>query len=325
MAGSLSTTSHRSGEQEGGQATVVVSLPGLMGPQDERGGEGEEGGEGGGGGGIMDGVREAGRSTVRGSEDESGAADGSALLPVEKWEAAGGSLQGGGADRLPSSKEQHKQQRQHQHQHQQHDASALLQGRQVAASMAPAVPGMVTLGMLPRSQWLSLSSIDVIKVTWHSRCSRSFLIIDRFLPFFPPPRTLAFFHLDQCHSYVLVTSPLQNSQGLPSHVSHRTFPLPACCPSCYQERNRPLEAPKKPEQAPFFLPSLPSLSGAVHFDSETRMGLGEEAGDAAVGVQGDGKGSGKKGGAKKRERGQLMPQSQLLTAVVKGSLSGNCE
>ena len=56
------------------------------------------------------------------------------------------------------------------------------------------------------------------------------------------------------------------------------------------------------------------------------MGLGVEGGEAAEGERGEGKSAGKKGGGKKRDREQtLTPQSQLLAAVVKGSLSKNCE
>ena len=32
-----------------------------------------------------------------------------------------------------------------------------------------------------------------------------------------------------------------------------------------QVRNKPIEPPKKPEKAPFFLPSIPSLSGEIVF------------------------------------------------------------
>ena len=161
----LSAVTNGSREQEGDRAPVVVSLPGLVGPQDERGEEGEEGREEGGEG--MDGVREAGRSTVRGSEGAGGAAGGSVLVPVERWGAARSSHQGRGDAALPSNEKQ---------QQQQHGQSL----QQLAASIAAAVPGMVTLGMLPRSQWLSLSSIDVIKVTRHNRLSS---------PLTPPPST----------------------------------------------------------------------------------------------------------------------------------------
>jgi U3 small nucleolar RNA-associated protein 21 len=33
-----------------------------------------------------------------------------------------------------------------------------------------------------------------------------------------------------------------------------------------QVRNKPIEPPKKPEKAPFFLPSVPSLSGEILFE-----------------------------------------------------------
>ncbi|VAI81074.1 unnamed protein product [Triticum turgidum subsp. durum] len=57
------------------------------------------------------------------------------------------------------------------------------------------IPDMITLSLLPRSQWQSLTNLDIIKV-----------------------------------------------------------------------RNKPIEPPKKPEQAPFFLPSVPSLSGEILFE-----------------------------------------------------------
>nr|XP_051203267.1 U3 small nucleolar RNA-associated protein 21 homolog isoform X4 [Lolium perenne] len=57
------------------------------------------------------------------------------------------------------------------------------------------IPNMITLSLLPRSQWQSLTNLDIIKV-----------------------------------------------------------------------RNKPVEPPKKPEKAPFFLPSVPSLSGDILFD-----------------------------------------------------------
>jgi U3 small nucleolar RNA-associated protein 21 len=36
-----------------------------------------------------------------------------------------------------------------------------------------------------------------------------------------------------------------------------------------QARNKPVEPPKKPEKAPFFLPSIPSLSGEITFKTST--------------------------------------------------------
>ncbi|KAL0552091.1 hypothetical protein IC582_011187 [Cucumis melo] len=68
------------------------------------------------------------------------------------------------------------------------------------------IPDLITLSLLPRSQWQSLINLDIIKV-----------------------------------------------------------------------RNKPIEPPKKPEKAPFFLPSLPSLSGEILFKpSESANKEGEE-------------------------------------------------
>lgn len=45
-----------------------------------------------------------------------------------------------------------------------------------------------------------------------------------------------------------------------------------CNLSCFsgpyklQARNKPIEPPKKPQKAPFFLPSVPSLSGEILFE-----------------------------------------------------------
>ncbi|XP_020572453.1 U3 small nucleolar RNA-associated protein 21 homolog [Phalaenopsis equestris] len=66
------------------------------------------------------------------------------------------------------------------------------------------IPDLVTLSLLPKSQWQSLTNLDIIKV-----------------------------------------------------------------------RNKPIERPKKPENAPFFLPSVPSLSGEILFQPN-----GVEIGDA---------------------------------------------
>ncbi|CAI9780603.1 unnamed protein product [Fraxinus pennsylvanica] len=65
------------------------------------------------------------------------------------------------------------------------------------------IPDLVTLSLLPRSQWQSLINLDIIKA-----------------------------------------------------------------------RNKPIEPPKKPEKAPFFLPSIPSLSGEILFN--TRQSADEE-------------------------------------------------
>ncbi|KAL6603057.1 hypothetical protein ACP70R_043418 [Stipagrostis hirtigluma subsp. patula] len=72
------------------------------------------------------------------------------------------------------------------------------------------IPNLITLSLLPRSQWQSLTNLDLIKV-----------------------------------------------------------------------RNKPIEPPKKPEKAPFFLPSVPSLSGEIMFEppassKETESGTKNE-------------------------------------------------
>ncbi|KAL7615945.1 hypothetical protein Lser_V15G01030 [Lactuca serriola] len=74
------------------------------------------------------------------------------------------------------------------------------------------IPDLVTLSMLPKSQWQSLINLDIIK-----------------------------------------------------------------------ERNKPIEPPKKPEKAPFFLPSIPSLSGEILFKVTTT----DQTTDEEKGTQAD--------------------------------------
>ncbi|XP_068656250.1 uncharacterized protein [Aristolochia californica] len=69
-----------------------------------------------------------------------------------------------------------------------------LKSKDSSASFTNQIPDLVTLSLLPKSQWQSLLNLDIIK-----------------------------------------------------------------------ERNKPIEPPKKPENAPFFLPSIPSLSGDILF------------------------------------------------------------
>ncbi|CAI5974767.1 unnamed protein product [Closterium sp. NIES-64] len=73
-------------------------------------------------------------------------------------------------------------------------AAAAGENQQQNQELQLQVPGLISRAMLPRSQWVNLVMLDVIK-----------------------------------------------------------------------ERNRPIQPPKKPEQAPFFLPSVPTFSGAIHF------------------------------------------------------------
>lgn len=95
------------------------------------------------------------------------------------------------------------------------------------------IPDLVTLSLLPKSQWQSLIHLDIIKVC------------------------LLFYSIHvwlQCISI------------------HRTFDwglgdIKCFLCLCYhnQVRNKPVEPPKKPEKAPFFLPSVPTLSGEILF------------------------------------------------------------
>lgn len=79
----------------------------------------------------------------------------------------------------------------------------------------------------------------------------------------------------------------------------------------FQIRNKPIEPPKKAEKAPFFLPSVPTLSGQIVFEpseisSEKRVAEGDEL---------------------ENSRSDL-PQSQFLqllqSSAVKKSCKFNC-
>ncbi|CAI5949545.1 unnamed protein product, partial [Closterium sp. NIES-64] len=178
----------------------AVQMPILIGPNE--GAEGEEedeegrrvggrgvgtgdvaviAGEGGGGrAGVSGGEGEVGRGKSEGgtraeywtaeeAEREARDYETSAAATAAAAAAAGGS--GGGAA-----------------------AAAAGENQQQNQELQLQVPGLISRAMLPRSQWVNLVMLDVIK-----------------------------------------------------------------------ERNRPIQPPKKPEQAPFFLPSVPTFSGAIHF------------------------------------------------------------
>ncbi|KAK8506349.1 hypothetical protein V6N12_034085 [Hibiscus sabdariffa] len=78
----------------------------------------------------------------------------------------------------------------------------------VSATFIKQIPELVTLSLLPKSQWQSLINLDIIKV-----------------------------------------------------------------------RNKPIEPPKKPEKAPFFLPSAPSLSGEISFTPGEANGYNDAKGN----------------------------------------------
>lgn len=111
------------------------------------------------------------------------------------------------------------------------------------ASLSPVldkqIPDLVTLSMLPKSQWQSLFNLDIIKA-----------------------------------------------------------------------RNKPIEPPKKPEKAPFFLPSIPSLSGEILFKSieSPEDGKDSQAGETDT-----------------TKRKADIPASQFLQFLQYSAEENNCE
>lgn len=111
------------------------------------------------------------------------------------------------------------------------------------ASLSPVldkqIPDLVTLSMLPKSQWQSLFNLDIIKA-----------------------------------------------------------------------RNKPIEPPKKPEKAPFFLPSIPSLSGEILFKSieSPEDGKDSQAGETDT-----------------TKRKADIPASQFLQFLQYSAEEKNCE
>lgn len=81
--------------------------------------------------------------------------------------------------------------------------------------------------------------------------------------------------------------------------------------SHFQARNKPIEPPKKPEMAPFFLPSVPSLSGEILFKAT------EKANEGTTGTLtgGDGKANGKKS----------ISSSLFLQLLESSAETKNCE
>ena len=109
---------------------------------------------------------------------------------------------------------------------------------------AALTPDLVTLALLPRSQWQGLVHLDAIKVC-----------------------------LWTCAALCLCSVRMQ----LPRSRMLRHY-LRACSAMmgrlCVQERNKPIEPPKKPAQAPFFLPTVPGLERDPVFDLQ---GEGEQS------------------------------------------------
>ncbi|CAI5466272.1 unnamed protein product [Closterium sp. Yama58-4] len=179
----------------------AVQMPILIGPNEGANGEEEDGegrrvgGRGDGAGDVAVIAGEGGRRRggLSGGEGEGGKGKGDEGTRAEHWTAeevereameyetstGKGKLGTGGEGKGQQAGES----QQNQQQNQQQKEQLQLQ-----------VPGLISRAMLPRSQWVNLVMLDVIK-----------------------------------------------------------------------ERNRPIQPPKKPEQAPFFLPSVPTFSGAIHF------------------------------------------------------------
>lgn len=116
--------------------------------------------------------------------------------------------------------------------------SKVLSGFHISSEQ---IPDLITLSLLPRSQWQSLINLDIIKVI--------FLIVDS-------------------HHHSQTKGKKKEKKERVKKVKNIIYVLmPFSCSRIFnfQVRNKPIEPPKKPEKAPFFLPSLPSLSGEILF------------------------------------------------------------
>lgn len=103
------------------------------------------------------------------------------------------------------------------------------------------------------------------------------------------------------------------------------FDSTLCCAGVYQERNKPIEPPKKPEAAPFFLPTVPSVEGRPVFPEltqEAELGLS----DAMTAGAGGGGGSGK-GRVRTLEGADArhLDDSPFMAAVREGARLGDCK
>lgn len=121
------------------------------------------------------------------------------------------------------------------------DESNVIHSQSRDASSFPAlnqqIPDLVTLSLLPKSQWQSLINLDIIKVFLQ------LLVFQSNLTCYPLYGWLS------CRVWFNQLLTLNSVTGVCN----------------IQERNKPIEPPKKPEKAPFFLPSVPSFSGEILF------------------------------------------------------------
>ena len=136
----------------------------------------------------------------------------------------------------------------------------------------PLLPHLITLSMLPKTQWQNLIHLDAIKVTFNPVTR---LFAEAFL-YVGPLREIIKLHtpaislqIDACRSVVLTAQLLL--QILYSFKWNLT-PGGICevflsDSSFLQERSKPVQPPKKPEAAPFFLPTVATLSSNPVFDA----------------------------------------------------------
>lgn len=127
------------------------------------------------------------------------------------------------------------------------------------------LPKLITLSLLPRSQWQNLTNLDIIKVSLFLlklmnlavEHADPFKLSRLVFPFKGNYLPYLFLMLLTC-GLLRVASDFASDFWLMPQMSYLFSPE-------LQARNKPVEPPKKPEKAPFFLPSIPSLSGEILF------------------------------------------------------------
>ena len=152
-------------------------------------------------------------------------------------------------------------------------AAAAYAARDAAGAPQPLEPELVTLSMLPRTQWQNLVHLDTIKVGAGGDC---WVLL----------RAAVGMQLRACGACQgaggtarwCVYLPAGRPACLPLPVS--VFPTPHPPSPCPQARNKPIEPPKKPEAAPFFLPTLAGVDAGRNpvFDFGAAAAGGEEGG-----------------------------------------------
>ena len=143
------------------------------------------------------------------------------------------------------------------------DVLKLAPMAQTAAAKAPApvpaAPGLATMALLPRSQWLGLLHLDSIRYVFlHSSRSASLITT-------PDGRAAVLLDCVPVTMLLVVQSE--------SHTTTVPCPIPdthhdRLTNSAFttRERNKPIAPPTKPDAAPFFLPTTKGLAGDAVFD-----------------------------------------------------------